>query len=219
MIRVADDGHGIEPEMLPCIFDLFVQGERSLARSEGGLGIGLTLLRSLVELHNGRVEVHSDGRDKGTSFTVWLPMASAIAAGADGADVRPMDTVRTIVLVEDQADARRMMQLFLESQGVNVFTAENGMDGAALIERVHPDLALVDLGLPVMSGFELARHIRRNGDNSATRLVALSGYGQDADIQAALDAGFDEHVTKPPDPDRLERLLAGIRPVVVGRPD
>ena len=126
-------------------------------------------------------------------------------------DGRSTDAVRTVVLVEDQADARRMMQLFLESQGVNVFTAANGMEGAALIERVHPDLALVDLGLPVMSGFELARHVRKNSDHSATRLVALSGYGQDSDIQAALDAGFDEHVTKPPDPERLERLLAGVR--------
>ena len=102
-----------------------------------------------------------------------------------------------------------MMQLLLESHGVNVFTAENGKEGAALIERVHPDLALVDLGLPIMSGFELARHVRRNRDNSTTRLVALSGYGQDSDIQEALDAGFDEHVTKPPDPERLEQLLAG----------
>ena len=160
MIRVTDDGNGIEPEMLPRIFDLFVQGDRSLARSEGGLGIGLTLLRSLVELHNGRVEVHSDGRDQGTMFTVWLPLAPTAAASADGAG-RSTDAARTVVLVEDQADARRMMQLLLESHGVNVFTAENGMEGAALIERVHPDLALVDLGLPIMSGFELARHVRQ----------------------------------------------------------
>jgi two-component system, chemotaxis family, CheB/CheR fusion protein len=211
MIRVADNGNGIEPAMLPRIFDLFVQGDRSLARSEGGLGIGLTLLRSLVELHNGRVDVHSEGRDKGTTFSVWLPLASAASTFADGPDVPSKDRVRTVVLVEDQADARRMMQLLLETQGVNVFTAENGKEGAALIERVHPDLALVDLGLPVMSGFELARHVRRNRDNAATRLVALSGYGQDSDIQAALDAGFDEHVTKPPDPERLEELLASVR--------
>jgi two-component system CheB/CheR fusion protein len=210
MIRVADEGQGIEPEMLPRIFDLFVQGDRSLARSEGGLGIGLTLLRSLVELHNGHVEAHSEGRDKGTVFTVWLPLASTVSARAGGADGRSTEAVRTVVLVEDQADARRMMQLLLESRGVNVFTAENGMEGAALIERVQPDLALVDLGLPIMSGFELARQIREKGD-STTRLVALSGYGQDADIQAALDAGFDEHVTKPPDPERLEQLLVGAR--------
>jgi two-component system, chemotaxis family, CheB/CheR fusion protein len=218
MIRVTDDGNGIEPEVLPHIFDLFVQGDRSLARSEGGLGIGLTLLRSLVELHNGRVEVHSEGRDRGTTFKVWLPLASTASLCADGAALRSTDAARTVVLVEDQADARRMMQLLLESQGVNVFTAENGKEGVALIERVHPDLALVDLGLPIMSGFELARHVRRSRDNSTTRLVALSGYGQDSDIQEALDAGFDEHVTKPPDPERLEQLLAGGRTVASEQP-
>jgi CheY-like chemotaxis protein len=113
------------------------------------------------------------------------------------------------VLVEDQADARRMMQLLLESHGVKVFAAENGMEGTSLIESVRPDLALVDLGLPVMSGFEVARRVRERAESAATRLVALSGYGQDSDIQAALEAGFDEHLTKPPDPDRLEQLLAG----------
>ena len=101
-------------------------------------------------------------------------------------------------MIEDQADARRMMQFLLEAQGVQVFTAVNGQDGVALIERERPDLALVDLGLPVMSGFELARRIRGNAENRMTRLIALSGYGQDTDIQTALEAGFDEHLTKPP---------------------
>jgi len=105
--------------------------------------------------------------------------------------------------------ARVMMQLLLESHGVEVFAAENGVEGTALIERVRPDLALVDLGLPVMSGFEVARRVRQGAAQAKTRLVALSGYGQDSDIQAALDAGFDEHLTKPPDPERLDQLLAG----------
>jgi two-component system CheB/CheR fusion protein len=207
MIRVRDEGRGIEPEMLPRVFELFVQGDQSIARSEGGLGIGLTLLKSLVELHGGRVEAESGGRGQGSTFTVWLPLAveSATAAPAP-VERRP---VRTIVVVEDQADARRMLQLLLESDGVEVHTAENGVDGAALIERVRPDLALVDLGLPVMSGYELARKVRENPANGEVRLVALSGYGQDSDIQAALDAGFDEHLTKPPDPDRLEQLVKG----------
>ena len=209
MIRVTDDGRGIAPEMLPRIFDLFVQGDQSIARSEGGLGIGLTLLKSLVELHRGRVEALSDGPGKGSAFTVWLPLAPGDTLTADTDAVEPRAPVRTVVLVEDQADARRMMQLLLESEGVSVSTAENGADGAALIERIGPDLALVDLGLPVMSGFDLARQIRKDPKNAKTRLVALSGYGQDADIQASLAAGFDEHLTKPPDPDRLERLLRG----------
>jgi two-component system CheB/CheR fusion protein len=204
---VVDNGRGIEPDMLPRIFDLFVQGSQSIARSEGGLGIGLTLLRSLVELHNGRVDASSDGPGRGSAFTVWIPLASDASASASDDTLAARPPVRTVALVEDQADARRMMQILLEAQGVHVETAENGVEGAALIERIRPDLALVDLGLPVMSGFDLARRIRDNRDCSQTRLVALSGYGQDADVQAALEAGFDEHLTKPPDPTRLEQLL------------
>jgi CheY-like chemotaxis protein len=161
-----------------------------------------------VELHQGRVEAVSDGPDKGSSFTVWLPLAPVAAVKID-VETEPRREVKTVVLVEDQADARRMMQLLLESDGVEVFAAANGKEGAALIEKVHPDLALVDLGLPVMSGFDLARQVRENPENAHTRLVALSGYGQDSDIQASLAAGFDEHLTKPPDPARLERLLKG----------
>jgi two-component system CheB/CheR fusion protein len=210
MIRVSDHGVGITADIMPRIFDLFVQGEQSLARSDGGLGIGLTLLRSLVELHGGRVQAESGGPGQGSVFTVWLPLAPAAALSADAGAAR-LAPARTVVLVEDQADARRMLQLLLEAQGVRVATAENGAEGAALIERTQPDLALVDLGLPVMSGYDLARRVRRNGSASGTRLVALSGYGQDTDIQAALDAGFDEHLTKPPDPARLEQILTGRR--------
>jgi two-component system CheB/CheR fusion protein len=208
MIRVSDNGRGIAPEVLPQIFDMFVQGEQTIARSEGGLGIGLTLLRNLVELHRGRVEAYSEGAGNGSVFTVWLPLAIGLGRGETEA-IRPQQPVRTVVVVEDQADARRMMQFLLEGQGVQVYTAGDGLEGTALIERVRPDLALVDLGLPIMSGFELARRIRENPGNARTRLVALSGYGQDADVHAALESGFDQHLTKPPDPDRLERLLGG----------
>jgi two-component system, chemotaxis family, CheB/CheR fusion protein len=209
MIRVTDQGRGIEPDVLPRIFDLFVQGRQSIARSEGGLGIGLTLLRSLVELHDGRVHAHSDGPGAGSTFTIWLPLAQDAGAADRASDMGSRAAVRTVVLVEDQDDARRMMQLLLENDGVQVFAAANGLEGVELIERIQPDLALVDLGLPVMSGFELARRVRGNPDNAATRLVALSGYGQDSDVQASLAAGFDEHLTKPPDPARLEALLKG----------
>ncbi|HEY7499166.1 MAG TPA: chemotaxis protein CheB [Vicinamibacterales bacterium] len=208
MIRVSDNGRGIEPQILPKIFDLFVQGQPTLDRADGGLGIGLTLLRSLVELHDGRVEARSDGPGKGSVFTIWLPLESPKAAG-EQVVTDEWPRVKTVVLVEDQADARRMMQLLLESEGVTVFPADNGVEGVDLIDRVKPDLALVDLGLPVMSGFELARTVRSKGSAIQTRMVALSGYGQDSDIQASLDAGFDEHLTKPPDPARLEQLLKG----------
>ena len=208
MIRVTDQGRGIDRDMLPHIFDLFVQGHQTLARSEGGLGVGLTLLKSLVELHNGRVDAYSDGPGTGSVFTVWLPLATATSASAE-ADVRPYNGVQTVVIVEDQDDARRMLQILLEIDGLRVFTAANGQAGVECIEREQPDLALVDLGLPVMSGYELARRIRQNPRNAHTRLVALSGYGQDSDIQASLEAGFDAHLTKPPDPARLDALLKG----------
>ena len=206
-IRVIDDGRGIDPALLPRIFDLFVQGDQSIARSEGGLGIGLTLLRSLVELHEGRVEAQSAGPGRGSTFTVWIPLAPAgvEAAGVPERPSRP--PVKTVVVIEDQPDARRMLQLLLESLGLEVAAADNGEEGAALVERLRPDLAIIDLGLPVMSGFDVARRLRQRAETRRTRLVALSGYGQDADVQKSLDAGFDEHLTKPPDPDRLEQLL------------
>ncbi len=209
LIQVIDDGRGIEAEMLPRIFELFVQGTQSIARSEGGLGIGLTLLRSLVELHDGQVDARSDGPGKGSTFTVRLPLAKASAIHEDSEAADRETPVQTVAVIEDQPDARRMMQILLEGQGMHVSTAANGLEGAELIERTRPDLALIDLGLPVMSGFDVARRIRRNPAYRATRLVALSGYGQDGDVQAALEAGFDEHVTKPPDPVRIEQLLAG----------
>jgi two-component system CheB/CheR fusion protein len=209
MVRVTDHGRGIEPDMLPRVFDLFVQGHQTLARSEGGLGIGLTLLKSLVELHHGRVEASSDGPGHGSVFTVWLPLAPASTLSAGAGEARSRGTVQTVVIVEDQDDARRMLQILLEIEGLRVFTAANGLDGVECIERIRPDLALVDLGLPIMSGYELARRVRQDPDNARTRLVALSGYGQDSDIQASLEAGFDEHLTKPPDPARLDALLKG----------
>jgi CheY-like chemotaxis protein len=139
---------------------------------------------------------------------VYLPLAAADAS-TDATPLAARPKVRSIVLVEDQADARRMMELLLTAQDRQVATAENGLAGAELIERTRPDLAIVDLGLPVLSGFELAKRIRRNPSLNGIRLIALSGYGQDADIQAALDAGFDQHLTKPPDLQRLEEVLAG----------
>jgi two-component system CheB/CheR fusion protein len=205
IISVSDKGRGIAPETLPRMFELFVQGEQSIDRSEGGLGIGLTLLKTLVELHNGAVEAQSDGPGHGSVFTVRLPLAPSLTATPEDGKAA-LGAVRTVVVVEDQPDARRMMQLLLERFGVTVFTASNGAEGVELIKRVKPDLALVDLGLPIMSGFDLARQVRSDS-GCCGRLVAITGYGQDADIQAALEAGFDEHLTKPPDRERLERLI------------
>jgi two-component system CheB/CheR fusion protein len=212
VIEVTDRGRGIDPDDLPKIFEMFVQGPQSLDRSDGGLGIGLTVLRSLVDLHGGRVEAHSEGPLKGSRFTVTLPLAPAAAIGeVDRLMPAPATAVKTVVVVEDQEDSRMMMKLLLESHGIRVFTAADGQEGLQLIDRVHPDLALVDLGLPVMNGFEVAQRLRASG--CTIHLVALSGYGQDSDIKAALKAGFDQHITKPPDPGRLEQLLNGGRSV------
>jgi two-component system CheB/CheR fusion protein len=209
IIRVSDNGRGIDRDMLPRIFDLFVQGDRTLDRQDSGLGIGLTLLRSLVTLHNGTVDAYSEGPGRGSVFTVSLPLAKTDVA----APSRQAGGLRTVVIVEDQPDARRMLQILLESMGVQVFAAGDGREGAELIERVQPDLALVDLGLPVMSGYDVARLVRTQLEGYPVKMVALSGYGQDSDVQAALEAGFDEHITKPPDPERLEQLLVGLRSV------
>jgi two-component system CheB/CheR fusion protein len=211
MIRVSDQGRGIEPELLPKIFDLFVQGPQTIARSDGGLGIGLTLLRSLVQLHDGRVEALSDGADKGSVFTVWLPSDQASISESGRPSVAPAPQVKTVVVVEDQEDARSMMQILLESKGLTVACADNGQRGVELIQKIRPDVAIVDLGLPVMSGFELARAVRANKAIAATPLIALSGYGQESDVKAALEAGFDTHLTKPPDFDRLDELINRVR--------
>jgi two-component system CheB/CheR fusion protein len=207
-IEVTDRGRGIDPEELPRMFEMFVQGPQPLDRSDGGLGIGLTVLRSLVDLHGGRVYAHSDGPLKGSRFTVTLPLAPAATEGdVNRVEPAPTAAVKTVVVVEDQEDSRLMMKLLLESHGLTVFTAADGQEGLQLIDRVHPDLALIDLGLPVMDGFEVAQRLRASG--CRIHLVALSGYGQDSDIKAALEAGFDQHITKPPDPGRLEKLLTG----------
>lgn len=175
-----------------------------------GVGASAGGLESLERLFTKLpTDTGSAGAGRGSVFTVWLPLAAADAAAGEAPGPEARASARTIVLVEDQPDARRMLQLLLETDGREVFTAENGLQGAELIERHHPDLAIVDLGLPVMSGYDLARRIRGNREHDGTHLVALSGYGQDSDIQAALEAGFDEHLTKPPDPDQLEQVLAG----------
>jgi signal transduction histidine kinase/CheY-like chemotaxis protein len=211
LIRVSDTGRGIEPDLLPKIWDLFVQGPQTIARSDGGLGIGLTLLRSLVQLHNGHVEAASAGPEKGSVFSVWLPLDQSQSAGGEKSAIGTPGAVHKVVVVEDQADARTMMQILLESKGFSVACADNGLDGVALIEDTRPDVAIVDLGLPVMSGYDLARTVRQNPVIAATPLIALSGYGQESDVRAALEAGFDSHLTKPPDFDRLDELINSAR--------
>jgi two-component system, chemotaxis family, CheB/CheR fusion protein len=204
---LRDHGTGIHPELLPKIFDLFVQSDQHIDRSRGGLGVGLTLVKRIVELHGGTVQARSDGPGRGSEFVVRLPLAADRVAERPERGVTVSGGCR-IVLVEDQADAREMLSLLLTARGHEVVEAVDGAAAIEHIERVRPDAALVDIGLPTMSGYEVARRIRENPTLDSVVLVALTGYGTHADIEAAIAAGFDEHLTKPVETERLEAILA-----------
>ncbi len=209
VIRVLDDGAGIPTNMLESVFDLFVQSRRTLDRADGGLGVGLTLVKSLVEMHGGSVRAFSEGPGKGSEFTVRLP----VAAGDAERPSRPQPRGRMrlparakLVVVEDNADSRETMCELLGLAGFDCHSAGDGLAGLALIERIRPDVALIDLGLPGADGLEVARRIRAHPTGSQVLLIALTGYGQQSDRARALQAGFDEHMVKPLD----SRLLMGM---------
>ncbi|MGH7277125.1 MAG: hybrid sensor histidine kinase/response regulator [Candidatus Rokuibacteriota bacterium] len=207
VLTVSDTGVGIPGDLLPHVFELFVQEERSLDRAQGGLGIGLTLVRRLVELHGGSVTAASEGPGTGSTFTVRLPtttLSAPPARSVPGAGAAP----RRVLIVEDNDDSREMLREFLRFEGHDVHEAA---DGAAAVEqalRLAPDVTLVDVGLPVIDGYEVARRIRRDPAGAHLYLVALTGYGRAEDRERALAAGFDVHLVKPVDPPRLQRLLA-----------
>jgi PAS domain S-box-containing protein len=202
ILRVADTGHGISPELLPRIFDLFVQGAQAPERAQGGLGIGLTLVRRLVELHGGRVEAASGGEGTGSMFTIALPRLPAPPAPTAPPRRRTVPPQRTLV-VEDNDDARDMLRTLLELDGHTVHVAANGIAGLAAALEHRPDVAVVDIGLPEMDGYEVARKLRASESLKAIKLIALTGYGQADDARRAYEAGFDLHVVKPIDPERL----------------
>ncbi len=203
-LRVQDEGVGIAPSSLPRIFGLFVQGEWTVDRAEGGLGIGLTLVRTLTELHGGTVEAFSEGPGRGSLFTVRLPLATQ-AEQAKPAPAEPGSS-RRILIVEDNADAREMLRVLLERQGHEVFEAADGAEGLRMALELRPNLSLIDIGLPIVDGYEVARLIRES--NESGRLVALTGYGQPEDRQRSLAAGFDDHLVKPVAPARLLAVVS-----------
>jgi len=211
VLRVADDGAGISAELLPVVFDLFVQGERNLDRRAGGLGLGLTLVRRLVDLHGGRVDAASPGQGRGSVFTVRLP-ALVDAPQAPGPSVEaPAGAQRQrILVVEDNADYREMLRILLESSGHEIHEAADGVSGVELAVHLEPDVVLIDIGLPGLDGYQVATQIRAKLGNRS-RLIALSGYGQQKDRQRAFDAGFDDHLLKPVDPARLLTVLSAAR--------
>jgi two-component system CheB/CheR fusion protein len=212
VLHVRDDGAGIAPQMLDSIFELFVQANRTLDRAQGGIGVGLTLVRALVDMHGGAVAARSDGVGKGSEFEVRLPLVRTAPQRAeresDGA-VAPVAAGATVVVVEDNEDGRELLCEVLRNAGYSCHTAADGDEGLALIARVRPDAAVVDIGLPVLDGLEVARRVRRDPALSAVFLVALTGYGRDTDRETALRAGFDAHLVKPTDPHALLRLFAG----------
>jgi len=197
----------IRPEMLPRVFELFVQGERNLDRPTGGLGVGLTLVRRLVELHGGRAEAASAGEGKGSVFTVsFLALADMPSAPSPPDEAPARTTRKRILVVEDNADNREMMRILLESSGHEVHEADDGVSGVELAVQLEPDVVLIDIGLPGIDGYQVARQIRSKL-RGRSRLIALSGYGQQRDKLRAFEAGYDEHLLKPVDPSRLLSVL------------
>jgi signal transduction histidine kinase len=214
VIRVRDNGVGIPADLLPHVFELFRQGERSLARGPGGLGIGLTIVHNLVTQHGGSVTARSEGPGSGSEFTVRLPLSSAPRGTAPVLD-RDRDRDRPppghvaplrILVIEDDQDNREVLQRSLELAGHRVDGAEDGAGGMERVRRTRPDVALIDIGLPGMDGYEVARQIRRDLGRGI-RLIALTGYGQPEDRRRAEEAGFDAYLVKPVFTDQLVRVL------------
>jgi signal transduction histidine kinase/ActR/RegA family two-component response regulator len=211
VVEVIDQGIGLSPDLLPRLFDLFVQGERALDRSQGGLGIGLTIARSLCELHGGTIAAASPGAGRGSTFTVTLPRA-ARAEPRPPAPAGPQAAVsqpgRRVLVVDDNVDAAHMLHELLAHLGHEAAVAHDGAAALAVAGAFQPDIAVLDIGLPVMDGYELARRLRAQRGASALRLIAVTGYGQDADRMRAQAAGFDHHLIKPIAVDALVALLA-----------
>jgi signal transduction histidine kinase len=206
VLTVRDSGVGIAPDLLPQVFDVFVQGAISLDRSQGGLGIGLSLVRRLVELHGGSVSAHSDGSGNGSTFVIRLPATEAQSASGtrapQAASVKP-----NLLIIEDNEDGREMMAAMLGTYGYPVEQAADGIEGVQKAAARLPDVALVDIGLPGIDGYEVARRLRTNPDTSRIRLIALTGYGLEEDQRRVLEAGFDLHLVKPVDIRQLLEAL------------
>lgn len=232
VIRVKDDGIGIDAQMLPRIFDLFVQADRSIGKSQGGLGIGLSLVKRLIEMHGGQVEAHSEGLGHGSEFIVRLPVSEPPAveehsatAGKQPAsqdelsppcrDRQTNPCRRRVLVVDDNRDAAESMGELLAFMDNEVRIA---VDGARAIEEAalfRPDMVLLDIGLPGLDGYEVARRIRSIPDLCKVKLVALTGWGQEKDRRLSREAGFDHHLVKPTDPVEIAKILRGLPPEIV----
>ncbi|XXY28968.1 GNAT family N-acetyltransferase [Sorangium sp. So ce233] len=210
-LRVRDNGVGISPRLLPQVFDLFTQGDRSLDRAEGGLGIGLTIVRRLIELHGGTVRALSEGPDRGSEFVVQLPRAARpVAQPARGAPAqRTADRLRVLV-VDDNQDSAESMAMLLQRMGHEAHAVFDGPSALDLATRLKPDLVLLDIGMPGMTGHEVARALRGIPGLAGLSLFAMTGYGQESDRRSTQEAGFDEHLVKPISVDVLRRRVTNI---------
>jgi signal transduction histidine kinase len=212
VLRVSDSGVGIAPDLLPHVFDVFVQGAISIDRSQGGLGIGLSLVRRLVELHGGTVSASSPGNSSGSTFEIRLPRTEAALAGDAPARAQPQEAGKPkVLLIEDNDDGREMMATMLASFGYPVLQAGDGLEGVRVACAEQPDVALVDIGLPGIDGYEVARRLRQEAATHGIRLIALTGYGLAEDQRRVLEAGFDLHLVKPVELNALLEQLADAR--------
>ncbi|HKQ26197.1 MAG TPA: MASE1 domain-containing protein [Burkholderiales bacterium] len=210
VLKVRDNGMGISAELLPNIFDLFIQGDRALDRSEGGLGIGLTIARRIVEMHGGSTMALSEGPGKGAEFVVRLPAVPAPAATVPTQKSAQASVHRRILVVDDHRDSADSLSTLLSVMGHDVRTAYDGHEAIKLAAQYRPEVVLLDIGLPGKSGYDVARELRTAHDRSQLALIAVSGYGQDEDRRRGREAGFDHHLVKPVHPEELAALIASL---------
>ena len=212
VVRIRDNGLGIAPDVLPRVFEMFQQAEPILERSAGGLGIGLTLARRLVEMHQGRIEIRSQGPGQGTEVEIRLPTTAAVDAHATKAEKPTVAAARSlrVLIVEDNLDAAEMLDMAVSILGHDTRVANDGVTALALAGQFAPEVILLDVGLPVMNGYAVAQALRARPERQRIHIAAVTGWGQDEDRRRARDAGFDSHFTKPLAPAALEELLARV---------
>jgi signal transduction histidine kinase len=206
-VSVSDTGIGMPSSLLPQVFDVFVQGERKNDRSQGGLGIGLALVRQLTALHGGSVTAHSDGPDKGSTFLLCLPECVEKRNQSELAQTAYFQDAYTVLLIEDNPDAREIMGLLLQSYGHKVLQAANGADGIQMAKEYKPHIVLLDIGLPGIDGHEVAKRLKANVTTTSIPLIALTGYGQETDRKRAIEAGFNLHLVKPVHTNELIKAI------------
>ena len=210
-ISIRDTGIGIAPEVVPRLFEMFMQVAPGTSLSQGGLGIGLTLVKNLVEMHGGTVEAHSEGLGRGSEFVIKLVVAEAGAQDMAKSPAPPSQTTspgRRLLVVDDNVDAAQSLSILLRLHGHTVRTAHGGEEALALVEAEVPDLVLLDIGMPGMNGYEVARRLREHHGSDRLTIVALTGWGQEQDRRRSKEAGFDHHLTKPVELATLRSMIA-----------